>query len=587
MLTTIGGMRMNDDKELALSDYAGAEPVPEAVRQQRMQDREAEKAKEELEAEQKAHSILIDPNLFSLIDKEFDKKITGEETTRKVIFLHACSIWVDSQGKKPPHLLINSESSAGKSYITKRVYDIFPNELKLYRTRISPTALTYWHDAASEPGWSWDGKLLYLEDISDAVLNCDVFKVFGSEGSEATITVQQRAVDIMVQGKPVMLLTTASKHPATEELLNRLFCVSLDESKEQTNAIMCKQAESYEHGASEEYAPDIMNALRCLRRVAVVIPYASKLPKYFPSTDLRMRRYFSHFCYLIEASAALHQYQREKDPQGRIIANKQDYELARDVISAIQAGSIFNVPYRLKQAYTACKELSAQKDTKGFTAREIHSYAPIVSQKTWYGYLQTLLKMKLLRTELVKTDESDKKVNVYHLGEGGVTVGLPDFACLIADKAEESSNASIPSNTPLAIEASEGIVDFGMANEEEPAMKENQSLEDIKRVEVSAETEVISFLDERLRIAPKSEAIWAFCALCGRQDYLVYWSIDTKGKNYCDRCIQEKTAQKEATPLAQTTQTPNSHNLPNETLNSCYNKHYNRRQDNETALRGI
>jgi len=72
--------------------------------------------------------LLKDPNLFSIIDKEFDKKIVGEKETRQTIFLCMCGKNVENCSRTSYNLIINSESGAGKDWVTDNVLKIFPSD---------------------------------------------------------------------------------------------------------------------------------------------------------------------------------------------------------------------------------------------------------------------------------------------------------------------------------------------------------------------------------------------------------------------------------------------------------------------------
>ena len=64
----------------------------------------------------------------------------------------------------------------------------------------------------------------------------------------------------------------------------------------------------------------------------VVIPFARKIK--FPTNPLRVRRDRPRFLALIEASALLHQYQREsteRNGQVYLVATVEDYAIAREV----------------------------------------------------------------------------------------------------------------------------------------------------------------------------------------------------------------------------------------------------------------
>ena len=70
----------------------------------------------------------------------------------------------------------------------------------VWRTKISGEAFTYWH--VNEKDWSWDGKILFLEDIGQSVLDSDTFKVMCSEGSVASVVKNQETIDLIIKGKP-------------------------------------------------------------------------------------------------------------------------------------------------------------------------------------------------------------------------------------------------------------------------------------------------------------------------------------------------------------------------------------------------
>lgn len=275
-------------------------------------------------------AILENPQLFELITKtEFDKKIVGELETREVIFLCAAGgRLVENAQIASYNLLVNDDAGAGKDYVVSAVLSILPKESYIHKTRISPAVFTYWHNPQYEPAWTWDGKVFYPEDISEAVLNSDVFKVLSSKGSSATIVIRQRAVEIDIKGKPVLIPTTASATPSPE-LTRRFAIVNLDSSEEQTKAIMRRHSEFKAKGIVPEYTSDITEALKYQQRVKVKIPFAALIDKHFPTKNIVMRTNYPRFLDFVSASTAFHQFQRQTDSEGFLLAEKQDYEIAR------------------------------------------------------------------------------------------------------------------------------------------------------------------------------------------------------------------------------------------------------------------
>lgn len=133
-----------------------------------------------------------------------------------------------------------------------------------------------------------------------------------STGKDATtgnlITQQYR-----VEG-PVMIFLTTTAIEIDEELLNRCLVLSVDEGREQTEAIhRLQRAKRTLQGlrAKQDKARLIrlhQNAQRLLRTLAVVNPYADRLT--FLSDKTRTRRDHEKYLTLIDTIALLHQHRR-------------------------------------------------------------------------------------------------------------------------------------------------------------------------------------------------------------------------------------------------------------------------------------
>lgn len=270
---------------------------------------------------------VTDPKLLVNLLNELSKRVAGENYAKTAIFLCACGIWVKNPLQKT-HCIINSSSSAGKDFIVKAVFDLFPAFLKDYRSKITPEAFSYWRTdkASRDAGFTWDGRLLYLEDCSQSLLDSPTFRIMLSGGSFATIVRDQRAIDLQISGRPLVLVTTATTKPSNE-LLNRFIPISLDESSEQTTNVFFKELDSV-NGQKQEYDEQFQHCLSLLGVVRVKIPFTAQLSGLFPCKPVSMRREFARFLTLIQNSAALHQYQRERSEAGEVLATWDDYDAA-------------------------------------------------------------------------------------------------------------------------------------------------------------------------------------------------------------------------------------------------------------------
>lgn len=226
---------------------------------------------------------------------------------------------------------------------------IIKKEILIKRSRISPAVLTYWHNAKDEPEWSWDGKILQLLDISDNVLNSEVFKVFCSDENDSSILNPRthKVENLRINGKPVTISTSASAVP-NSETIRRQSIINLTESEEQTDLIMKRHCELAKKGIYPPINKNISVALHKLERYNVSIPFADLIPSHFPKKHVVMRTLLPRFLDFIRASACLHQFQREKDEDGFIIAVGKDYDIARECIETIKSNK-YMIPLTITQ----------------------------------------------------------------------------------------------------------------------------------------------------------------------------------------------------------------------------------------------
>jgi hypothetical protein len=367
-----------------------------------------------LEEKKEYEEMLENPKLFDYITlTEFDKKIAGEIDTRRAIFLALCGILVkNKQGMI--NICVNSESSAGKSFICHAIIKIFPASRYEYRTKITPEVLTYWHNADKEPMWSWDGKILYLEDIRDTILNSDALKVMVSEGSIATVLIKQTVYDIKINGKPLVLCTMRNPNPKTE-ILNRFNLINLDETENQTKKINERLCNIAEAGKGEEYNEKIIEALSLLNQVQVKIPFAKKLKRIMMEKDVRMRRANATILALIQSSCAFHQYQRKRE-NNYIIAQQEDYELAKEAIKKFEI-QLPPLTFRQKRALKICQKIAKENEAMDgwFSAKEVYTKDAFINQVSWYSYLDILQQAGYLETSLQHEENVKQTIKKYRV----------------------------------------------------------------------------------------------------------------------------------------------------------------------------
>lgn len=371
--------------------------------------------------------ILKSGNIFAVLNKEFVKKSVGEDDTKTILSLVTVGGRLcENASPTSTNLCVNSKSGAGKDANVSPVADLFEDEKILFRrTKITNQAFSYWKQPEIETGFTWDGKIVYLEDVSNSFLNCDTFKTMASGGSRATITKDQKTVDILIKGKPVLIITTAESEPK-EELLRRFPLVYLDETKEQTQRVIKFIGKMAAGKNKAEYNPDVVNAIRCLEPYEVVVDFSEALADSFLKFDAVMfRTHFGRILDFVKFSAVIHQYSREQDEQGRLIATWADWDLVLPCVKKITQSKVgFNLTHKQKVIVDSLKASS-----EPLSVPEIMLSKPPYSEKGLYKALDRLVELGVVS---MITEEQEKRKDVKKFKADAETeLDIPDSATII------------------------------------------------------------------------------------------------------------------------------------------------------------
>jgi len=331
-----------------------------------------------------ALELAKDPKLLFRIKKDLDKGIAGEDRTKLLLFLIA----VSSFTRKPLGAIVTGESSSGKSYVVNQVLKYFSNVERFSRiTKAAPDRL----------GQNFDGRILYIDELRGAEAAQASLRVWISEGSLHLLTTELDengkivTKEIETNGTPVFITTHAGTM-IDEELLNRVFLVSIDESKKQTRAVMDFEAEEFmDPHFDDRLEPDpvICKFLEILQPWDVKIPFAKKLAEYFPADSVKARRDFRKLLNLIYVCAFLHQYQRPmaQDPKDKtktfILAMPEDFLIVWRLASESMRNTLLNLQQRFVEVLElfeneenihTSKSVAAATNLSQNRAREILNY---------------------------------------------------------------------------------------------------------------------------------------------------------------------------------------------------------------------
>jgi DNA primase len=276
-------------------------------------DEQAVDGKVLTDAEQTAAlSLLKAPDLLGRILEDFDQAgVVGEETNKLAGYL-AC---VSRQLDRPLAIMIQSSSAAGKSSLMDSILALMPEEDRVQYSAMTGQSLFYMGET------NLKHKILAISEEEGAHNASYALKLLQSEG---VVTIASTGKDedtgnlvtkeYKVEG-PVMLFLTTTAIDIDEELLNRCIVLSVNESREQTQAIhVAQRSRRTLQGLQNQLAKDRItqlhrNAQRLLKPLAVINPYADQLT--FLDDKTRTRRDHEKYLTLIDSIALLHQYQRE------------------------------------------------------------------------------------------------------------------------------------------------------------------------------------------------------------------------------------------------------------------------------------
>ncbi|MBD2782689.1 DNA primase, partial [Xenorhabdus sp. 38] len=256
---------------------------------------------------------------------------------------------------KPLAVLIQSSSAAGKSSLMDAVLNLIPEEERIQYSAMTSQSLFYLGET------NLQHKILAIAEEEGVRQAAYALKLLQSDGEltmastgkdEATGNLVTKSYT--VKG-PVMLMLTTTAIDVDEELLNRCLVLTVNESREQTEAIhaMQRQKQTLE-GLLAENERDYLTALhqnaqRLLKPLNVVNPYASQLT--FLSDKTRTRRDHMKYLTLIQSIALLHQYQRDiktAEHRGRKLeyleVTKDDITLANRLAHEILGRTLDEMP---------------------------------------------------------------------------------------------------------------------------------------------------------------------------------------------------------------------------------------------------
>jgi len=320
----------------------------------------------------------------------------GEGVNLMLLFLAFTSRIIDDSIS----IIIKGASASGKNALAAMVLRTMPKDLVLSFSFLTPKALVH-----------------SLKDLSHKILF--IMEHAGGESADYAIrtTISEKEISIFIPIKDpetgdfvsvekripatgLVFCETTTRERVHSENQTRVFDLFMNESKEQTEEIIRKQADGIPQNVEKEVESEF-KIFRCaqtfLNPFNVVIPYAKELVSAFPRKKVRERRDFPRFLSLIKIHAILYQRQRKIVNDNTMEACLDDLEAILPIVEEVLEQSLRELSPNQVKVLKWIYEDEDFEIEKEFTVKAISTkVSHIVTYKTTQRYLKFFVSEGLL-----------------------------------------------------------------------------------------------------------------------------------------------------------------------------------------------
>jgi hypothetical protein len=252
--------------------------------------------------------------------------------------------------KNPINALIKGASSGGKSFTVIHVLKLISQDYVNQLTSSSALSLVYdTRPLANTVMLLFEANQMQVSKQADQDSTFAMLvRTLISEGRIVHQTTVEdpnsptgRRVERIVREGPIALITTTTGDLYSENE-TRMLAWHIHEDREQTAAVIAGLADRAAGIVAESVDLSVWHDFQrwiALGPNDVVIPFSRQISIAVEPVMVRFRRDVGSLFSFIKASALLHQAQRQKDDQGRIVATVDDYALAYPIFSKVMAES--------------------------------------------------------------------------------------------------------------------------------------------------------------------------------------------------------------------------------------------------------
>ena len=295
--------------------------------------------------------------------------VVGEENNRIFLFCIAASCRMPDT----LHALIQGSSGSGKTHLLAMISNLIPPEDLKRFTRVTESSFYNYGM------YDLKNKLICLEDLDGMKEEAQLaLRELQSRQMLASSTTGQdekgnsRAYEKIVYG-PIASIACTTWGEIYEDNMSRCFLIAVDETSEQTQRIIAYQNQKasgrIDQGQENHTAAFIQNCLRMLKPYQVINPYADKVQ--LPPEAHKIRRLNDLYQSFVRQVTLMNQYRRKKDAQGRLVTEKEDLEVAAEIMFESIVLKVDELDGSLRHFY---EELKAYVKAKGGEHFETYNF---------------------------------------------------------------------------------------------------------------------------------------------------------------------------------------------------------------------
>ena len=311
--------------------------------------RENEKKENEKDPEIEKAAVAISKHLQLFRERINVINCSGVVGERRNIAMYFCALdsrLLPEDTASPNALAIKNAGhfGAGKSYTIMKCLEIYPMTAFHLMTNGSAKSLYYLPSGLKHKALIvTEGFQFQENNAGDSELIYSIRSLI-SEGRVSYCVVQKDeegkliTVEKKLEG-PTSFITTTIMENLEAQLEDRLFTIHPDESIDQTKGILKMTADmkaGKHQGLDKKTLETWKEFHRSLKPAEVIVPFAPQIASFITddgTVPISTRRAFKRVLIVIQSVTCAYQYQRQRDKEGRVIAEIADYWMSLQIVS--------------------------------------------------------------------------------------------------------------------------------------------------------------------------------------------------------------------------------------------------------------